>query len=218
MYSLILTSAGSGKRMGLDYNKMLYKHNDQYIFNYALKPFLEFDEISEIFIVVSEQDFEFISNNLIRDPRIKVILGGAERQDSIYNATKLVTNSHVLIHDGARCFINSSIIRNLINELNRGVDNVAVGIKNTDSVREVINGFVVELLDRDLVYKMQTPQCFNTKILLKCQEEMNINKEVHTDEVGLVFSKGHIVKIIDGDECNIKLTTKKDLGALNELI
>ncbi len=218
MYSLILTSAGSGSRMNLGYNKMLYVHNGEYIFNYALKRFLKFAEITEVFLVVSENDHDIIKQNVIVDPRIKLVIGGATRQASVHAATKHVTNEYVLVHDGARCFISDDLIKRTLKKIKDNGVAVACGLSSTDSLRLVIDNQVKEALDRDLVYRMQTPQSFATKTLLQYQNQAVIDKVDETDEVGLLLHYGISTEIYDGEETNIKLTTKKDLGDLNELI
>ncbi len=156
MFSLIITAAGSGSRMGLGYNKMLYKHNDEYLFNITLSKFINMDCFAEIFLVVSQQDHDFIKENLLNNSNIKIVLGGETRQESISNATKMCSQKYVMIHDGARCFIKETYILSLIDSIKEYQIGASLAIAETDSVRKVINNEVVELLNREEVYKMQT--------------------------------------------------------------
>ncbi len=93
MFSLIITSAGTGTRMNLGYNKMLYQVSGKYLFNITISKFLKLPNISEIFLVVSENDYQIMKNNVVNDPRIKLVIGGNTRQDSIINATKQASSN-----------------------------------------------------------------------------------------------------------------------------
>lgn len=218
MFSLIITSAGSGSRMNLGYNKMLYQVDGKYLFNITISKFLQLPDIAQILLVVSEKDYEIINANVVNDPRIQIVIGGETRQDSIINATKYATSEYVMIHDGARCFIDPQNVLDLMSEIKQNKVAASLAIGEVDSVRKVIDGEVVELLDRDLIYKMQTPQVFNRLILTSCQKKAKNDNVNHTDEVGLLFEYGYRTKIVLGSKNNIKITNPEDLGDLNEFI
>ena len=108
-YSLILLCAGSGKRTGLKYNKIFYKINNQTVYEMNISHFLEDNRCKQIIVVTKENEIDDI-RTLVNDSRIEYVFGGKERQDSVYEGLQKVKENHVFIHDGARPFVDESII------------------------------------------------------------------------------------------------------------
>ncbi len=216
MFSLIITCAGNATRMNLGYNKMLYKYNDEYLFNKTLKPFLEFKEFRKIIITVNINDYDFFKENILNDSRIKIVIGSNTRQSSIGEGLKYIDSEYILVHDGARCFISKQEIKNILNTCKNNQVSCALGVKTKDSLRKVIDNKVVDVLNREEIYAMQTPQACPTK-LLKTLHKLAIEDNIcETDEVGLLYHYGYNMTIVQGEYSNIKITTKDDLGVFNE--
>ena len=100
-YSLILLCAGSGKRTGLKYNKIVYEMN--------ISHFLEDNRCKQIIVVTKENEIDDI-RTLVNDSRIEYVFGGKERQDSVYEGLQKVKENHVFIHDGARPYVNKVLM------------------------------------------------------------------------------------------------------------
>ena len=221
MYSVVILAAGSGSRMKLGYNKMIHKINDKLIINMTLDKFINNDLISEIIVTVSLENLEYIKKNIVKSDKIKIVLGGCERQDSVYEAIKYLKsnsiNEYVLVHDGARCNISNELIDKCIDEIkNTKLSGYGVGVKEKNSIREVENGYVSKILNRDKLYSMQTPQISKISILDDCLNKASISNTLCTDEVSLLVNNGYEVKIIEGEYSNIKITTPDDLRGINE--
>lgn len=220
----IVLAAGKGKRMGLPVNKQFLTIKDKPVLFYSLKAFEE-SNVDEILVVASKEEAQKIKMEIIDKYKIdkisNIIIGGKERYNSVYNALVVSTNcDKVLIHDGARPFIKKDVINNLLNEL---LDNEAVilAVPAKDTIKRVdVNGYVIETLDRNQLYQVQTPQAFNYDKLKKAYdsiiEKIKLNKiseSMITDDAMILESesKQTLIKVILGNYNNIKITTKEDL-------
>ena len=107
-FSLIITAGGTSSRYG-NTNKLLEKINDKTVIEETVSKFVDFDEIDEIIISANNSIIEILEE-LLTNPKIKIIEGGNTRQKSVYNALQVVKNEYVLIHDGARPLIRKDTI------------------------------------------------------------------------------------------------------------
>lgn len=211
MYSLVIPAAGRGKRMGLAYNKLLYSVSDgQTIIQKTVNKFLSYNEFSEIIIVVNLDDYDTFKQ-LFDHEKIKLVVGDKERYLSVKCGVEACSNEIIFIHDGARCNISDELIQRCFESIKTPHDGGYVcAVKTIDSIREVQDGCVIKVLDRDKLYNMQTPQIFYKSQLTRAYQ-LNL---ADSDEVGLMLQLGKVVKIIDGDYRNVKITTLSDLELL----
>ncbi len=213
----IVLVGGIGNRMGLSTSKQLLKINEKYIIEITLEKFQQNDYIDEIIVVSNKKDLKFIEESIcVKFSKVKdVILGGKERQDSVYNALKILDNNtdYVLIHDGVRPFVTDNNINDIIREtIKYKATTLGVPCKSTiKSVQE--NNIVKETLKREELYEIQTPQCFQKNIILKGYEKLKDSNIAVTDDATIVeyFINDIDVKIVLGSYNNIKITTKEDL-------
>src|SRR6056297_1341338 len=102
MYSAIILGGGTGERLGLGYNKVLYKVKGKTVIEHAVQKFLDDKEFNEIIVVMNRNDYDQ-TKVLFNDQRVRVIKGGQTRQESVYLGLKdIQLNDFVFIHDGAR--------------------------------------------------------------------------------------------------------------------
>jgi len=213
MNGVVILAAGSGSRMNLGYNKMIHQIDGEYIINITLKKFLAIDSFGPIVVVVSENDYDFINDILIKDSKVTIVKGGAERQDSVCNGVVHLKKNHdlnyIFIHDGARCNISNKLLKKCIDEVAlEKFDAYAVGVYEKNSIRVVEDGIVKQILNRDHLMAMQTPQIAKADLLY---EVLTTSKNYHSDEVGLLFENGYEISIIEGEYGNVKITTIEDL-------
>lgn len=208
-YSAIVLCAGSGTRTGLKYNKMFYRLQDQTVYEKTIHIFLSDERCKQVVVVTKEQEQKDFAN-LIHDERIVFTIGGKERQDSVYEGLKKVTEDHVLIHDGARPYLSKDVIDRILVGLEEH-DAILPMVKCKDTIKRVINNKVIETLKREELYQAQTPQSFQTDLIKKAyQKAIETNANV-TDDASCVELLGGEVYIVEGDYNNIKITTKEDL-------
>jgi 2-C-methyl-D-erythritol 4-phosphate cytidylyltransferase len=209
----ILLAAGKGVRFNSKIPKPLVRINGQPIIAYSLKTLESIPCIAEIIVLVNSGNRDRIAVK-IRQLGVskvkKIITGGLRRQDSVYNGLSAVGPDAdlVLIHDGARPFVDSKIILAAIAKAKKfGAAIVAVPVKGT--IKQVAGDFVVrKTLERDELWEAQTPQVFRRELILKAYQ--GVKKADVTDDASLVEKLGHKVCLVRGSYFNIKITTPED--------
>lgn len=216
MNGVVIVAAGSGSRMKRDINKQFIKLDGKEIIAYTIEKFYKSEDIDDIVIVIKESEEKYFIENIINKygfDNIKLAYGGKERQDSVYNGIKKLNSNCeiVLIHDGARPFVNEYIIKNSIKEAKEN-NAVVVGVPVKDTIKVVdSDGNIVDTPNRSLLWSVQTPQSFKYEIITKAYEYAYSNDYYGTDDAMLVEHIGYNVKMIEGSYDNIKITTEEDL-------
>lgn len=214
-YQVIIPAAGSGKRMGAGFNKLFLEMKSRPIIAYTLDVFVSDIHCEKIILVIKETDrkmFNELLKQYTTDVEIVLVVGGDERQDSVY-AGMCAADPHgiVLVHDGARPFIDHLTIRQLVETAETtGAAIAAVPVK--DTIKKVANMHVIETVERSSLWQIQTPQAFHYSILMRAHELANEEQYLGTDEASLVERiDGQSVQIVTAHYDNIKLTTQEDL-------
>jgi len=216
MYTAIIPAAGSGSRMNLGYNKLLHKIAGYTVIEHTVRHFLNDIMCRQIIITSSADDLEKISGLFYREKRIEVVLGDVTRQESICQALEFVKHDIVLIHDGARPFINKQIINDCADLAATGVGAIT-GVKIKDTIKKrhsSNNNMISQTLNRDQLIAVQTPQAFPTDVLKKAYAlAKNVSfLSTATDDAMIVEKFTEIpVMIVEGDYKNLKFTTTEDL-------
>ena len=215
--SVIIAAAGKGKRMGKGYNKQYILLGDKPIVAHTIEVFENMDLIDEIILVVGKGETGSAEKDIIYKYNfkkvVKIVEGGAERGDSVYNGLKAVNTDCdiVLVHDGVRPFIAENIIEKSI-ETAKDAGACAVAVRVKDTIKVVKKNMEVDHTpDRDALWAVQTPQTFRYRLLLEAYEKLRGGGLKVTDDAMLIEKLGHTVKIIEGDYENIKITTPEDL-------
>lgn len=203
MISVVILCAGSSTRMNQGVNKVLLPLDNKPVFMHSLEKFQQFS--SDIVVVTNELDYEEIKSIYPN-----VILGGKNRQDSVYNGIKACKYDKVLVHDGARPFVATKDINNLINASN-DTRLAFLGNYLVDSIKDL----EFNNLNREGIILTYTPQLVMKEDYLNAYN--NITDEVFTDDVSLVSHYLDIKpQLVIGERNNIKITTKEDyLNAVN---
>lgn len=208
-YSAIVLCAGRGSRTGLQYNKMFYKIDHKTIYEMTMSVFLNDERCKQVVVVCKDEERDDFAS-LIQDPRITFTQGGKERQDSVFEGLKKVTEDYVLIHDGARPYLKKDLIDRILVCLETH-DACLPMVKCKDTIKRVIDGKVIETLKREELYQAQTPQSFRTSLIYQAYDEAIRTHQQVTDDASVVELLHHDVYVVEGDYDNIKVTTKEDL-------
>ena len=224
MISAIILAGGKGKRMRSAISKQFIDIKGKPIIYYTLKKFSENKKIDNIIVVLPEDEVKYFKENILKKYELrinKIVIGGKERQDSVYNALKSLKNSStdiVLIHDGARPFISERIINEGIKFAEiYGAAAPGVMPKDTIKVKNEKN-FSVDTPNRANLVSIQTPQVFKFDEILEGHEKIRYNGEKVTDDTMVVEKYGYSVYLYDGEYTNIKVTTPEDLILAERLI
>ncbi|KYH35167.1 2-C-methyl-D-erythritol 4-phosphate cytidylyltransferase [Clostridium tepidiprofundi DSM 19306] len=212
----IILAAGKGKRMGTGINKQFLLMNNKPILYYTLKVFSECDDIHDIILVAAENEVEYCIKEIVNENNFtkvsKVVAGGNERHDSVLNGLKAIEECEiVLIHDGARPFVDSRILKDGIMFARiHGACACGVVPKDTIKIRDNFN-LSKGTLNRRELFMVQTPQCFKYELILECHEKIAYEDIVITDDTMVVEKFNNSVYLYDGSYDNIKITTPEDL-------
>lgn len=204
-YDAIVVASGLGKRANLGFNKVLYKmKNGKTVLENSCSLFID-DKDCEKVIVVTKEDVSFKSS------KVKVVSGGKMRYDSVYKGLKEAASDYVLIHDGARPFLNKTDLEKLKKAIVKS-DGAILAHKSIETVKYVEKGVVTKTIDREKIYNAMTPQAFKKELLLKAFD--NVDLIGVTDDASIFEKMNYQVKIVEGSKLNIKLTNKEDFEGI----
>lgn len=221
--SVIIVAAGSGRRFGYERNKLFYPLCGKPVLAHTLERVFAASQVNEVIIVISEQDYEDIADiveGLHPSMPVRYALGGAEREDSVYNGLMATSPDMdiVMVHDGARPLAGPEWYDNAVPVMERAQAAIyAIPLKDTVKLRESIDAMGpqnVRTLDRSRLVAAQTPQIFHREVLIKAHEYAKSHNLTGTDDASLVEAIGEKIVILRGDERNHKVTTMDDVPVL----
>jgi 2-C-methyl-D-erythritol 4-phosphate cytidylyltransferase len=204
--SVILLAGGRGTRMKSSTPKQFLLLKDKPIVLYSYEVFASLPPIFEIIVVCDPQYHSMF-------PTRKFALPGKERQDSVSQGLDCVSPEadFVMVHDGARPFITTQLVSNLIEEAKTHAT-VASAVPVKATIKEASpEGIVLKTLNRKALWEMHTPQITTPKLLHQGLNLARSKNILLTDDVAAIELLGHPVKLIHGSYQNIKITTPEDL-------
>lgn len=216
MNIVVLLAAGNASRMNLGYNKILADINGKSCILRSVEAFFGFAD--KMIVVTKYNELDSVKSEISSiSPPFPVIYvtGGATRQESVLNGLRAINendDSIVLIHDGARCFVDKYTISRVLDSVREYGSGVAA-VPITDTVKRADgDGKVIETIKRDGLYRVQTPQGFILKDILSASLKAKKEGFTGTDDASVMEYAGFSVVLSQGDRNNIKLTTAEDLG------
>ena len=214
MNSLILVAAGMGSRMGASVNKLLLEHDGRSLISYTLSHVLESRRLEELILVVKDEErtfFEEILKTLSPKIPVKLAPGGKTRLESVRHGLDFLhaDSEKVLVHDGARPFVDGATIDRAFDTLTAETPAVVVAIPCVDTIKEVEGSQVSCTLDRSRLHRAQTPQGALTPLLKRAMASLT-SEEGITDDASVLERAGVSVKVLPGKEDFFKVTTPGD--------
>ena len=214
----IIVAGGTGSRMGGTLPKQFMLLKDKPVLFYSLKTFLDaYDDLQ--IILVLPPAFTDMGQEIIDafpgKERIRITTGGETRFQSVKNGLKLVQEESIIfVHDAVRCLASVDLIHRCYETALQAGSAIPV-IVPKDSVR-IINEDGSEVIDRNKVLLVQTPQTFHSKILLPAYDIDY--KDKFTDEATVAEAYGLKVALVEGEETNIKITRPIDLLVAHKIL
>ena len=215
----VIVAAGTASRMG-GIDKIMEPLEGEPMVMRSIRAFQDCDAIKEI-VVVTRQDLIIPIMSLCAgiDKVKAVVAGGSSRPESVNAGLNALSKKVKLaaIHDGARPLITWQVIDRAVRAANSyGAAAPAIPVK--DTVKIVNGGIVKETPDRKTLYAVQTPQVFDIDLLRGALKKAQADKAEITDDCSAVERMGMSVKIVEGDERNLKVTTPMDLAVAKMLL
>jgi len=211
--SAIITAAGSGQRLGRGEPKAFVMLKGRTMLSYSLATVESVAGVEEIIITVPAgmETTARSEASSVRLP-VKIVVGGAERQDSVRIALSLTSaeSEMVVIHDAARPFADAHLFERCLEAARRSGSAIAA-IPVSDTLKRGANGLVTATVPRAGLWQAQTPQAFQRSLLIAAHERAVRESIVATDDADLLEQNGTRVEIVEGSTRNIKITTPSDL-------
>jgi 2-C-methyl-D-erythritol 4-phosphate cytidylyltransferase len=223
MVSGIIVAAGKGTRMGPNVDKIFLELAGRPVIAHTWQRFVEAKCIDEIILVVRDgmqPAFDELAKSFNLNKRYKLVAGGAERQDSVWNGIQAVADECeiVAIQDGARPCTTEALIEATVEAAHESGAAVAAQ-PVTDTIKESRNGKIVDrTLDRSLLWAVQTPQTFHREIIEKALSEVRSRGLHVTDDTAACDLIGQAVQLVSSLQPNPKVTRPEDLPYIEMLL
>jgi 2-C-methyl-D-erythritol 4-phosphate cytidylyltransferase/2-C-methyl-D-erythritol 2,4-cyclodiphosphate synthase len=217
----IIAAGGAGRRLGAAMPKQLIELGGRSMLQRCVDTFVRHPRVGDVIVVLPPE--------IAADPpgwltpsaaRVRIVPGGERRQDSVAQGFDALAASCdlVLVHDAARPFVTDAVISRAIDAAAEHGAAIAA-VPASDTVKRVTadtpSHRIVETIPRETIYLAQTPQAFRRDVLSDAVRLGRSGVEA-TDEAALAEKAGHVVRIVEGDPGNIKVTTARDLEAAVE--
>lgn len=219
--SVILLAGGTGSRMKADRPKQFLELAGKTVVEHSLMLFGLMPEVKQLILVLDESyRDQFQKYRNVLDCEFAFADPGNERQDSVYNGLRAVSEgaSLVCVHDSARPLVSEQNIRAVLRD---GAEYGAavLGVPSKATIKESADGqFVLRTIPRQRLWEIQTPQVIKPGLLLQGFEKVRRENLAVTDDVSIIEQLGEQVKITLGEYTNIKLTTPEDMDIAEAIL
>jgi 2-C-methyl-D-erythritol 4-phosphate cytidylyltransferase len=190
---------------------------------HTLRVFEECESIDEVIVVLPAAEsagFLSLAGKFNLRKVARVVPGGATRADSVKRglmAIRTATVEIVVVHDGVRPFVTVEEIDNTVAAAK--ADGAAILVAPvTDTIKEIGATSVLRTLDRGVLRRALTPQCFRYELLREAYQHADVSDPSLTDESALVEQLGRPVSVVEGSARNIKITTAEDLAIAEAIL
>ena len=208
----VIVAAGNASRMG-GIDKVMAPLDGEPMIVRTVRTFQNCDAIREIVVVTRADLLETLMELCADFDKVRaVVVGGADRPASVQAGLDALSKQVRLaaIQDGARPLITDAVIDRTVRAAHSyGAAAPAIPVK--DTIKIVKGGVVRSTPDRSTLQAVQTPQVFDIDLLRGALKKAKNDNAAITDDCSAVERMGMSVKIVEGDERNIKVTTPMDL-------
>ena len=215
---IVIVAGGSGSRMGTATPKQFLELFGLPVLMHTLKKFRQSVPEGEIILALPEKErntWQSLCEKHHFDVPHKIVVGGKSRFHSVKNGLqKINEKSIVTIHDGVRPLVSETVIKNCIQSAEKFGATVPT-LPIQDSIRKISNNGN-QIADRNQFVLVQTPQCFQSEIILKAYQQKY--RSSFKDDASVVEQLGQKIYLVEGNKENIKITTPEDLKIAEVLV
>lgn len=208
----LIVAAGRGSRLGGEIPKQYLPIAGQAMLRYSLETLVNHPSIDAVRLVIHPDDRRFYDQATAGFALAEPVAGGATRQQSVLNGLESLTPQapdRVLIHDGARPFLDRGTIDRVLAALDKTSGAIAA-MPVADTVKRASGDAITDTIDRRGLWRAQTPQGFRFADILKAHQAQ-VGREL-TDDAAVAEQSGLKVAVVEGSEDNFKVTTREDLA------
>ena len=229
----VIVAGGSGSRIkSIDIPKQYCEIDGVAILLYSLRKMLSINMFDKIYIAINKKFLDY-NKEIIEEAlgleeikKVKFVYGGRERIDSVHNALVAIEENEdikdddiVVIHDAARPFVSSKILIDNINGARKY--GAVVTVEAAVDTMLILNdlGEVVEVPNRNRVYKEQTPTSANLKLIIELYNKLTEEDKYRITGTAQIFTENNYrIKTVPGSDSNFKITTDEDLERAKQKI
>ena len=214
----VVPAAGIGSRMRADRPKQYLDLDGQNVIEHTLQRLASHPEIKGIVVSIAEDDPWWSSITLPENTQIHIVIGGAERADSVLNALIALSeftedDEWVLVHDAARPCLRHEDISAMLETLSAHKVGGILGVPVTDTVKRAnAENTIVDTVERQGLWRASTPQMFRLQLLKQSLQQAKSKGLVVTDEASAIEHAGLHPIMVEGHADNIKITVPQDLA------
>ncbi|HXV69197.1 MAG TPA: 2-C-methyl-D-erythritol 4-phosphate cytidylyltransferase [Nitrospira sp.] len=213
----LVPAAGRGLRMGGSVPKQYLAIGGLPLVVHSLRVLQTSSSIDAVVLAVPESDIAYCQSDIVKahgfSKVIKVVAGGAERQDSVRLALAAVERDTeiVLVHDAVRPFLTHSMVTDVVTAA-RATGAAIIALPMRDTVKQVGACHLIErTVDRSSLWLAQTPQAFRRAWLAEAHDKARLEGVRATDDAYLIEWSGRPVAVVEGSGDNIKVTRPEDM-------
>ncbi len=215
----LIVAGGAGLRMGSSIPKQFLLLKGKPILMHSIERFHQANIFDSIHLVLPQSELTYWEKLKLEHSFViphKVVAGGSCRFESVKNGLNEIQeeDGFIAIHDGVRPMVSIDLIKRCIDEL-ATYTNAIPAIVIVDSIRKIENESN-EIIDRNSLRAVQTPQCFHLGLLKKAYYMSNDNS--NTDDACVFENAGHKIHLIEGEKSNLKITVLSDLMIAEALL
>lgn len=210
----LIVAAGVGARAGLELPKQFQPVRGKPMVRHSVDSFSAHPDIDQTWVVVAAGQEKEMEAALAPLSSYRLVVGGATRQQSVYNGLQAIREAggaqYVLVHDAARPFVSHQVIDRLRNRLQTESAAIPV-LASVDTMVRLQGGQLERAVDRNSLWRVQTPQAFDFGKLLAAHNGFSADHDA-SDDAQIFKAAGHAVSIVEGDETLKKYTLPADFG------
>ena len=210
----IIVAAGRGARAERSLPKQFERVNDKPMVRHSVETFMSHSAIDQVWIVIGPGQEEQMRQALDPINGYRTVIGGATRQESVFSGLNAIRDAggaeSILVHDAARPFVSHRVIDDLLNKLQTTSGAVPV-LPAVDTMVELAGLNVDKTVDRNKLWRVQTPQAFDFVKLLAAHNSLPADRNA-SDDAQIFMNAGHVVSTVEGDERLKKYTLPTDFG------
>jgi 2-C-methyl-D-erythritol 4-phosphate cytidylyltransferase len=220
---VVVVAAGRGTRVGGELPKQYLPLDGVPILLRSVRPFASHPEVAQVVVVLAPAEAEsppaFLAE--LMGETLAVAAGGRERSDSVAAGLRALRAGCeiVLVHDGARPFVDRGVIDAVIAHARAGEGAVAA-VPVSDTIKEAVGAdptLIGRTVPRAGLWRAQTPQGFPRRLLEQAYARAGAGAGGATDDAALVEDCGGTVRLVPDSPRNIKITTRDDLAVAEAL-
>lgn len=223
----IVLAAGRGSRMKSQVKKQYMAISGRPVLCYCLEVFQKCGRIDGIILVCGSGEQAYCRSEIVSRYGFskveKIIEGGKERYHSVHEGLKAIEDcDYVLIHDGARPFVDEAMLDRILAEL-PSCHACVVGMPVKDTIKlSNDEGYVAQTLPRERLWSIQTPQSFAYPLIREAYDRLaglqTLDVQITDDAMVAEYMMKQPVKLIEGSYENIKITTPEDIPAAEAIV